>query len=271
MSLNISRSDLRRIVVAIDPAVSANEDSDDTGIVVVGRGPHQPSTCKLEGLATCPGHGYVLDDLTCHVTPREWAQIAVQGYDDWHADRIVAEVNNGGDMVGTTIHAVRAGISYEAVRASRGKQTRAEPVSALYEQGRVHHLGVFPELEMQLTTWTPDSDSPDRLDALVWGLTALGLVGAEGHAWLSAWKEMGRRDVAKRGRVKPIEGVDGHPEPTEKPTPAQIAIAKEIERKNRSRKANVLREEARTSVCEHFFGPMFADGTRACQKCPTRI
>src|ERR1700683_1795257 len=127
--MDISRSDFRRIVVAIDPAVSANEDSDDTGIIVVARGPHQAQTCKLEGLATCPGHGYVLDDLTCHVTPREWAAIAVGAFDKWGADRIVAGVNNGGDMVGTTIHAVRAGISYEAVRASRGKTTRAEPVS----------------------------------------------------------------------------------------------------------------------------------------------
>lgn len=211
MSIEVTRSDLRRVVVAVDPAVSANEDSDDTGVIVVAKGPHQPSTCKLEGLARCPGHGYVLDDLTCHVTPREWAIVAVGAYDKWDADRIVAEVNNGGDMVGTTIHAVRAGISYEAVRASRGKQTRAEPASALYEQGRVHHLGNFPELETQLTTWTPDSDSPDRLDALVWGLTALGLINHPGGPVLYSDEELKAED--RRVVIAQLRGSGAIPEP----------------------------------------------------------
>lgn len=206
--IEVCRSDLRRVVVAVDPAVSANEDSDDTGIVVVARGPHQPATCRLEGLATCPGHGYVLDDLTCHVTPREWAARAIAAFDHWAADRIVAEVNNGGDMVGTTIHAARPGVPYEAVRATRGKTTRAEPASALYEQGRVHHLGVFPELESQLTTWTPDADSPDRLDALVWGLTALGLIGGQGVAFLAAWRSKAGID----GRDHRMDGSSGRSE-----------------------------------------------------------
>lgn len=188
-SVSVSRSDLRRLVVAIDPAVSHDETSADTGIIVVARGPHQEATCRLAGATgSCPGHGYVLDDLTCHVAPHEWARRAVGAYDTWQADRLVAEVNNGGDMVGETIHAVRAGISYGTVRATRGKLTRAEPVAALYEQGRVHHLGYFAELESQLTTWMPGDASPDRLDALVWGITALGLVSGQGAAFLSAWR-----------------------------------------------------------------------------------
>lgn len=182
-----SFSELTRIVVAVDPATTANEGSDDTGIVVVARGPHQPDTCQLP---YCPGHGYVLDDASCHLVAAEWAKRVVATFDRWQADRIVAEVNNGGDMIGTLIHAVRAGVPYSTVTATRGKQLRAEPISALYEQGRVHHLGDFPELRAQQETWTPDSKwSPDRLDALVWGLTFLGLVGSQGQAFLTAWKD----------------------------------------------------------------------------------
>ena len=196
MSIDVTRSQLKRVVVAIDPAVTANEGSDDTGIVVVARGPHQPSSCTLP---YCPGHGYVLDDRTCHVAPHAWAKIAVEAFDHWHGDRIVAEVNNGGDMVGETLHAIRPGIPYSQVRATRGKRTRAEPASALWEQGRCHFVGVLPELEQQLTSWSPDDDkwSPDRLDALVWGLTELGLIGDQGHAFLTAYK----REIEERAPV----------------------------------------------------------------------
>ena len=198
--------DLRRIVVGIDPAVTSGEDSDDTGIVVVGRGPCQPDACKLDR-SLCPGHGYVLADLTCHVAPREWARRAVAAFYEWDATRIVAEVNNGGDMVGDTIHAVDPSVPYRQVRASRGKQMRAEPASALFDQGRCHMLGVFPKLEEQMTTWTLDAKwSPDRLDALVWALVELGLIGAQGHAFLTAYKDevAGQADVrtAIRERAK---------------------------------------------------------------------
>jgi phage terminase large subunit-like protein len=94
---------------------------------------------------------------------------ASAAFHDWQADRVVAEVNNGGDYIGTLLHAVDPGVAYRAVRATRGKATRAEPVSALYEQHRVHHLGSFPQLEDQLCSWAPaDPESPDRLDACVW-------------------------------------------------------------------------------------------------------
>ncbi len=145
-----------RIVVAIDPAVTSNPDSDETGIVV--------------GALTRSMHVLILDDVSCQETPLGWARAAILAYRRHKADRIVAEVNNGGDLVEGNIRGVDASVPYRAVRASRGKAIRAEPVAALYEQGRVHHVGSFPELEQQLCEWTPigDAKSPDRLDALCW-------------------------------------------------------------------------------------------------------
>lgn len=197
--LKVARGDLVRVVVAVDPAVTSDEDSDDTGIVVVARGPHQEASCKFG--SRCPGHGYVLADRTCHLPPHGWALEVVKAYDDFDADRVVAEVNNGGDMVGETIHAVRIGIPYSKVTATRGKQMRAEPISALYEQGRCHHVESFVALEDQMTSWTPDADwSPDRLDALVWGLTDLGLVGAQGAAFMAFM----RGDIEKRAATPAV-------------------------------------------------------------------
>jgi predicted phage terminase large subunit-like protein len=157
--------DLVRIVVAIDPAVTSGEAADDTGIIVAGRGRD--------------GDGYVLDDLTCHLSPDGWAKKAVRAYHRWQADRIVAEANNGGQLVETVLRTQDELVPITLVHASRGKLTRAEPVAALYEQGRIHHVGTFPELEDQLCEWVPgESDSPDRLDALVWAITHLMVEGA---------------------------------------------------------------------------------------------
>lgn len=154
--------EMERVVVAIDPAVTYGEDSDDTGIIVAGKGRD--------------GFGYVLADRTCHLSPDGWARRAVAAYEEFMADRIVGEVNNGGDLVELTIRTVSQTVPFRAVHASRAKVARAEPVSALYEQGRVFHVGSTRELDDQLTTWTPDSDeSPDRLDALVWAMAELGL------------------------------------------------------------------------------------------------
>jgi len=150
---------LPRVVVAIDPAVTALDESDETGIVVVGLG--------------ADGDAYVIEDLSGRHPVSDWTRIAVDAYHRHGASRIVAEVNQGGDLVESTIRAVHRRVAYEAVRASRGKATRAEPVSALYEQGRVHHVGMLPELEDQLCAWVPGLASPDRLDALVWGVTWL--------------------------------------------------------------------------------------------------
>lgn len=152
--------DLARVVVAIDPAMTSGEESDETGIVVAGVG--------------TDNRGYVLADRSCRDTPDGWARRAILAYHDYGADRIVAEVNNGGDMVEHTLRTIERRISYKRVTASRGKRTRAEPVAALYEQGKVSHVQAFEALEDQLVSWTPDSgESPDRLDALVWALSDL--------------------------------------------------------------------------------------------------
>ena len=149
--------DLQTVVVAVDPAVTATEESDETGIVVFG---------------TNGRHGYLLEDLTCRQTPEGWSAIAVDAYRRHNADRIVAEVNNGGDLVASVIRTVDPRVPVKSVRASRGKQLRAQPVTGLYEQARIHHVGMFPPLEDQLCGWTPEADfSPDRLDALVWAAT----------------------------------------------------------------------------------------------------
>jgi phage terminase large subunit-like protein len=150
---------LTRIVVAVDPAISSNSESNETGIIVAGLG--------------VDGQGYVLDDVTIKASPDGWARQAVSAYHRFSADRIIAESNQGGEMVEHTIRTVEPSVPVKLVHASRGKQTRAEPVAALYEQGKAHHVGMFAELEDQLCSWTPGDTSPDRLDALVWGLTEL--------------------------------------------------------------------------------------------------
>lgn len=163
--------DLSRIVVAIDPAVTANKESDMTGIVVAG--------IDVNGIA------YVLGDYTDRLSPQGWAAKAIELYHKYEADRIVAEVNQGGDMVKTTIHGEDETVPFRAVRASRGKYARAEPISALYERGLVKHVAnpedgaTLNELETQMRTWEPlgSIGSPDRLDALVWALTDLSLNG----------------------------------------------------------------------------------------------
>lgn len=162
--------DLARIVVAIDPAVTSGEDSDETGIVAAALG--------------SDARGYVLADASCRVPPADWARRAIRLYHDLGADRIVAEANNGGDLVSTVIRTVDPTVPVTLVRAARGKRTRAEPISALYEQGRVSHVEAFPELEDQMCSYTgaPGEDSPDRMDALVWALTQVMGVSSE-QAW----------------------------------------------------------------------------------------
>ena len=155
---------LGRIVVAVDPAVTATEDSDQHGIVVVGA-----SQDRREA--------YVLDDGSLRGSPIDWARRAISLYDTYDADCVVVEVNQGGDMVANTLRSLRATLPIKEVRATRGKHVRAEPISALYEQGRVHHVGTMIDLEeqmLQMTSAGYEGDgSPDRVDALVWGLTEL--------------------------------------------------------------------------------------------------
>jgi predicted phage terminase large subunit-like protein len=195
---------LTRIVVAIDPAATSGEDADETGIVVVGKDNQ--------------GHGYVLADASGKYQPIEWAKIAIAAYRAHRADRIVAETNNGGEMVAATLRMVDPNVPFTAVHASRGKVTRAEPVSALYEQGRMHHIGTFPQLEDQMTNFTSDFDrnaagySPDRVDSLVWGCTELLVEPMKGFGIYEVTRRRAQGETLEQiaGMVAP-KGPDGKP------------------------------------------------------------
>lgn len=207
--------DMQRILIAIDPAGSTNPDSDETGIGAAARG--------------VDGHGYVLEDASCRMLPLGWAQRAVNLYYKWRADAIVAEKNFGGDMVESTIRTVDPNVRVIMVTASRGKAVRAEPVSALYEQGRAHHVGTFKELEEQMCAFSPSGyglkGSPDRVDWMVWAMTELfendtqlGFVG-----YLKAEQ--------KKADEKTVREAAGIPEPVPDPAPrpvAKIEVAQEI-------------------------------------------
>ena len=156
---------LQRIVIGIDPAVSSGKNSDCTGIVAAGQG--------------VDGDFYVLSDCSMHGSPLAWGRKAIELYHALDADRIVGEVNNGGDLIEALLRKLDPDISFKAVRATRGKLVRAEPVAALYEKGKVHHVGEFPLLEDEMTSYSAgkNQSSPDRLDALVWALTELSEYG----------------------------------------------------------------------------------------------
>lgn len=175
-----------RVVVAIDPAVSASEHADETGIIAAGRDAN--------------GHGYVLADASGRYAPAEWARVAIAAYGARQADRIVAEINNGGDMVEATLRMIDPNVPFSAVRAARGKVARAEPVAALYEQGRIHHIGTFAQLEDQMCSFTSDFDrttagySPDRVDALVWAFTELLVEPRAGDGIFEAYRQLAAKE-----------------------------------------------------------------------------
>jgi Terminase RNaseH-like domain len=161
---------LSRIVVALDPAATSQESSDEMGIVVAGLG--------------VDGHGYTLRDASARGTPAACAKVAISVYDTVHADVLLAEANNGGEWIETVVRFVAAemyrlgerpspAIHYKTVHASRNKQTRAEPIAAEYEHGRIHQVGTFPELESEMSGWVPGMPSPSRMDAAVWAYTEL--------------------------------------------------------------------------------------------------
>ena len=170
--LNATRTteapEIVRSVVAVDPAVTSNASSDETGIVVVGKDAN--------------GHGYVLEDISGRYTPNEWAQKAVEAHNRHRANAIVCEVNQGGDLVTNAIKTIDDRILVKGVRATKGKALRAEPIYALYQRGLIHHVGYFGKLESQMVSFNPDANqsSPDRLDALVWGFTDLMIVRVGG-------------------------------------------------------------------------------------------
>ena len=168
--------EMQRIVVSLDPSGTDGESdtADDVGIIVAGLG--------------VDGRGYILDDLTCNMSPDGWGRRSVDAYNTWAADLIVAERNFGGAMVKFVVKSVDDNVAYKEVTASRGKVVRAEPVAALYEQGKVSHVGNFPELEDQMSMFTTagfmGDGSPDRLDAAVWALTELMLDEVDNFAIL---------------------------------------------------------------------------------------
>jgi len=173
--LDASRVDkppsLARIVVGVDPAVTSGEKSDSTGIVVAGR--------------SADGHIYILEDCTTKGTPHSCMSRAVDAYHRWHADRIVGEVNNGGDYIEGVLRTVDPNVPYRSVRATRGKLVRAEPIAALWEQGRGHIVGIMPTLEDQMASFTSDTtESPDQLDAMVWSAFELN-VGTSAMLYLA--------------------------------------------------------------------------------------
>ena len=161
--LRITKDDipeLRRIIVAIDPAVTSNEKSDETGIIVAGVDEDDKY--------------YILEDVSGKFSPDKWARLAIEQFYSYNANMIVAETNNGGDLVERIIRTIDTKVPYKKVTATRGKMLRAEPVSALYEQEKVFHTDIFKELENQMCTYTGETGkSPDRLDALVWAITEL--------------------------------------------------------------------------------------------------
>ncbi|MFI5142968.1 MAG: DNA-packaging protein [Thermoanaerobaculales bacterium] len=187
--------DLVRVVVAIDPSGTSSEGSDECGIGVAGLG--------------SDGHGYVLDDRSAVMSPAQWGALAVHLHQVHKGDRIVAETNFGADMVEQTIRTVRdaedrpigQNVPFKKLTASRGKAARAEPVSALYEQGKVHHVGAFPELEDELCSWEPNSGmrSPNRLDWLVWAFTELMLGG--GTEISEGWYAFAARVIGETGKT----------------------------------------------------------------------
>ena len=157
-----TKPELKRIVVAIDPAISKNENSDETGIIVCGKDHNEKA--------------YIIEDLSGKYSPNEWANVAVNAFKRWDADCIVAEKNQGGDMVSSVLRSQNATARIKLVTATKGKYVRAEPIFSLYEQNKVYHVGMFPILETQMVTFNPDkTSSPDRVDALVWGLSELML------------------------------------------------------------------------------------------------
>lgn len=189
--IEVDPSTLSRIVVGVDPSVTSGENADETGIIVAGLGPHQPDSCSTP---SCDAHAYILADASEPAAAKNsvnrWVEKVVATYDEWGASLVVIEGNQGQELLEMALRTVRPGIPVKRPNAGESKAARAEPVVALYEQGRVHHVGPperFAKLEEQMTTWVPPAPgkrgarSPDRLDALVWAVAELNIQGRRGR------------------------------------------------------------------------------------------
>jgi len=192
--ITVKAEEFLRIVVGVDPAITSGEDADETGIVVVASGPHQPDTCSIEH---CTLHAYVLEDATLpkgsKASPEKWGRRVVDAFDEWNAGIVVVEGNAGRELLRSVLHNIRPTMPVDIPNAKYNKASRAEPVVSLYEQGRVHHIGdpaKFALLEDQMTTWVPTGSrgrgksSPDRMDALVWAISELDInTGVRRRRW----------------------------------------------------------------------------------------
>jgi len=173
----LTAPDMKRVYIGVDPAVTAKDTSDNTGIVAVGQAEN--------------GHFYVMRDYSMEkASPFQWGKRVDTLYQELQADKVIGEVNNGGDLVESNLRHVNRFLNYKSAHASRGKFVRAEPIAGLYEQGKVHHIGIFPELEDEMCNYNPDneegmdkSNSPDRMDALVWALTELAGKSKRAGVW----------------------------------------------------------------------------------------
>ena len=183
--IEVSPDDFEEIVIGVDPAVTSGEDADETGIIVAARGPHQPDTCVIPH---CKWHAYILEDATLpksnKSSPDRWGRRVIEAYDQWNASVCVVESNQGKELLRSVLQNIRPDLPVELPHAGISKEARAEPIVALYEQGRVHHIGDpihYALLEDQMTTWVPTGKrgrvSPDRMDALVWAVTRLDING----------------------------------------------------------------------------------------------
>jgi len=199
--IEVSLEDFTKIVVGVDPSVTSGGNGDETGIVIVAKGPHQPDSCVTPH---CEAHGYVLQDASMPQSNKnsvdKWVQRVVEVFDEWNANLIVIEGNQGQELLDMALRTVRPGLPVSRPNARDSKKARAEPIVALYEQGRVHHIGDpahFAKLEEQMTTWVPfdeagrrNRESPDRVDALVWALTELNLQGRKPRPTIAGIESM---------------------------------------------------------------------------------
>jgi phage terminase large subunit-like protein len=262
----LTHEDMERVIVAIDPAGSSDRKRDETGIVVVGK----------KG-----DHFYVIDDLSGHYTPNGWGQAAWAAYDKYEADKIVAEKNYGGEMVLSTLKNVRAEGKVELVHSRRGKVLRAEPIVSLYEQERVHHFSRFDELETQMTEWVPaKDDSPDRVDALVHGMTDLAEL--EAPTAIAVPKRSGQAITAGYGSGLGMGMGVGTPTPYGAPMGAMFGYTPRDEEIVESARQTIERLEKILSTqpvympsrmpCDEgshpaSFEPEGMDGTQLCSRC----
>jgi len=221
----------KRVAIGVDPATTSGEQSDETGIVAVGAGYDE--------------QGYVLGDYSVKAGPSAWAKQVVKAYRLYGADVVVVEGNQGGDAWAQIIHSIDPAVRVVKVTVRHGKRLRAEPAAALYEQGRMHHMGTFPALESEWTEWVPDAeDSPDRMDAQVHALAELGLLRfGQGYAFSEYWKRVGK------DAPRPVGG--GPPPPLALPPAVRCAPG------------------------ECFYGPAeIGTGARRCTRCglpPERV